>query len=214
MNLANLNITPAALTLIVGLGAATLASLQAIVTLALGAWVNSRKDKRDAVRQIEANKAAALLKLQEKEEDWRRQDLVAQRVADAAASLLAAQTAAKVRTDEVARKVEAANNRIAEQLSVVIEGNQKIHTLVNSDMTAARTAERDAVLAQVLALRRMFALSERIGVPITVEETEATTVLEKRVVELNQILADRLAAQRIVDSVSHANAQLGTPAPE
>jgi hypothetical protein len=210
-------ISPASLALLIGLGATLLTGVQAVVTLGIMGWITSRKEKRDAERAIEAAKASAELKRIEKEEDYARQDLVAKRVADAAkeikdvankaadaaALLVQAQKDTIARTDEVARLASESDTRIAEQLHIVIEGNQKIHTLVNSDMTAARTSERDAVKVTLIALRKVQAMSEKLGLPVTQDELEAIATAEGRIMDLDQILADRLAAQHKVDADSN-----------
>jgi hypothetical protein len=210
-------LSPASLALLIGLGATLLTSVQAVVTLGIMGWITSRKEKRDAERAIEAAKASAELKRIEKEEDYARQDLVAKRVADAAkeikdvankaadaaALLVQAQKDTIARTDEVARLASESDTRIAEQLHIVIEGNQKIHTLVNSDMTAARTSERDAVKLTLIALRKVQAMSEKLGLPVTQDELEAIATAEGRIMDLDQILADRLAAQHKVDADSN-----------
>jgi hypothetical protein len=210
-------ISPASLALLIGLGATLLTGVQAVVTLGIMGWITSRKEKRDAERAIEAAKASAELKRIEKEEDYARQDLVAKRVADAAkeikdvankaadaaALLVQAQKDTIARTDEVARLASESDTRIAEQLHIVIEGNQKIHTLVNSDMTAARTSERDAVKLTLIALRKVQAMSEKLGLPVTQDELEAIATAEGRIMDLDQILADRLAAQHKVDADSN-----------
>jgi len=154
-----------------------------------------------------ATRQAAALKSAEKKEDWRRQDEVAERVAKAeeqaaraAALLLKAQKETIARTDEVARLAAEANQRIASQLAAIDAQGNKIHILVNSDMTAARTAERDSLKLLVLALRNSHALARKLGLPAEGNEDDEILRVEERVAELDQILADRLAAQHRVDT--------------
>lgn len=109
----------------------------------------------------------------EKREDWARQDKVADRVADVAkTATVAAETAAKAQESNAATLKD-------------------IHALVNSDMTAARTAELVATRLLVVALRKLT--------PDAATD-EAIDTAEHRVDELEAILADRLVAQRLVES--------------
>jgi hypothetical protein len=188
---------------------ALIAVAQIVLLAVITAFVASRKEKRDAERAIEAARHAAKLKSEEKAEDWRRQDEVAERVAaaakqaaDAALLLVQAQKDTIARTDEVARIQAESDKRIGDQLLAIDEQGKKIHILVNSDMTAARTNERNQIVLTVLALRRVQALSRKLGLPVDEEEEESIVVAEKRIEELNVILADRLAAQHKVDAES------------
>ncbi len=158
--------------------------------------------------QVAAQQAAAAAKLLvEQQEDARhRQDAVAERVqtaanqAEEAAKLLAAaQERMTAATEEVARLAAEADVRIQTHLRAIDEQGRKIHILVNSDMTAARTAERDALEELVLELMKTNANTERIK------------KLQRRIEELNQILADRQAAQKIVEAEAHASGT--SPAP-
>jgi hypothetical protein len=180
-------------------------ALLAVIT----GFIASRKEQRDAERAIEAARQAAKLKSEEKAEDWRRQDQVAERVAvaakqaaDAAILLVQAQKDTIARTDEVARVQAESDKRIGEQLLAIDEQGKKIHILVNSDMTAARTNERNQIMLTVLALKRVQALSRKLELPVDPEEEESILAAETRIEELNQILADRLAAQHKVDAES------------
>jgi hypothetical protein len=103
----------------------------------------------------------------EKREDWARQDKVAERVE---------------RVAKVAAAAQSANTATLHQ----------IHTLVNSDMTAARTAELTTTRLLILSLKRQS--------PDDPTVADAITTAEARATELEQILADRLVAQRKVES--------------
>jgi hypothetical protein len=147
----------------------------------------------------------------EKAEDWRRQDQVADRVAtaarqaaDAATLLVKAQKETIARTDEVARVQAQSDQHISNQLAALDDQGKKIHILVNSDMTAARTNERNQIVLTVLALKRVQALSQKLGLPVDETEEESIVAAEKRIEELNQILADRLDAQKKIDKRGQA----------
>ena len=204
-------------TLLIGLIAVIFGVIQVLALAGMTGWMQAKKDARDAVNAIAAAKTAAQLKSDEKAEDWRRQDELADRVAKQAANvatqaaaaatlLLNAQKDTIARTDEVARQRVLSEKHVNEQLAIIQHGNEKIHTLVNSDMTAARTAERDAVKVTLIALKKVRALSIKLELPELPEEAEAIAAAEARITELDQILADRLAAQIAIDRAAAAAA--------
>jgi hypothetical protein len=158
----------------------SLAIILAIQVLALAlvqGWISSSKEKRDAENRRK-----------EKAEDYARQDVVAGRVAEAARQVA-----------EVARVAKVSDERISAKLDEGLEQGKKIHILVNSDMTAARTSERDQAKVALIALKRVQSLSAKLGLPPDQGEQEAIEAAEGRITELNEILADRLAAQKRVD---------------
>ena len=147
-----------------------IAGLQVLLLAVVTSWLQGRKDRRDAE-----------LKSREKAEDYARQDAVAEKVERVA---IAAANAAK---------------EARAQLAAIEKQGKEIHTLVNSDMTAARTSERDSTKLLLIALKQVRTLSEKTGVPLDTGSEEQITAAEARVVELDHILADRLAAQTKVD---------------
>jgi len=179
---------------------AFIALLPPLLLAGVTGWITSRKEKRDAERALTAAQAIADLKREEKLEDWRRQDEVAERAAkaatevkivakqaaDAAFLLVEAQKETIARTDEVARVAAENDKHISEKL-------EAIHILVNSDMTAARTAERAALKLLVIALQKNAAT-------LSSAEQDEIVRVEKRITELDQILADRHAAQELVEA--------------
>jgi hypothetical protein len=190
----------------IALWVAVLATVQIILLAGVTGWITSRKEKRDAERAIKAAAFAAELRREEKSEDYARQDLVADRVAkaaqaatNAAALLVKAQAETIARTDEVARLAEESGKRIGDQLAAIDAQGRKIHLLVNSDMTAARTAERNSLKLLVIALRNVRNLSRKLALEWSEAEEDEIVKVEERIIELDQILADRLAAQVRVD---------------
>jgi hypothetical protein len=185
---------------------AIIGAIQILTLTIVQAVIGYFKDQRDAEARAK-----------EKAEDYKRQDLVADRVAAVAlqAKEAARLVAARVetvatnnmtanadliaRTDLVARLASEANVRVEAQLIAIDEQGRKIHILVNSDMTTARTNERDQTRLTLLALLHVKALSQKLGVPLTPGEEQAIEDAKIRIEELNQLLADRLAAQRRVD---------------
>src|SRR5580692_8850268 len=140
---------------------AIIASLQIMLLAAMQYWAASRKDYRDGNRRDK-----------ERKEDWDRQDEVAKQAAVAAKLLLDAQQESISRTDEVAKVAAETNKNIQSQLVEVNEQGKKIHALVNSDMTAARTNERNQTILTLAALRRVQALSKSLGIDSNPSEEE------------------------------------------
>jgi hypothetical protein len=112
----------------------------------------------------------AAISARKEKRDYARQDLVALRV------------------EKVARLAEEADRRTQAKL-------KEIHILVNSDMTAARTAERDAMKLLVIALKQVVTANIKLEIPSPRELIEEIARAEGRILELNDILADRHAAQ-------------------
>jgi len=95
------------------------------------------------------------------------------------------------REDQVAARVLEVADRAAKAQAENAGVLKDIHVLVNSDMTAARTAELTTTRLLILALRRI--------VDPDIETEEAIITAEARATELEAILADRLVAQRKVE---------------
>jgi hypothetical protein len=181
---------------------AIVAGVQVLLLTIVQSSIAARKERTESER-----------KEKDRKEDYARQDLVAERVAlaakqaaDAAQLLVKAQHETIARTDEVAKVAAASDALIQAQLKSIDTQGKKIHILVNSDMTAARTNERDQARLTLLALKRVQALSTKLGLPVTIDEVDAIAAAEERIVELDQILADRLEAQRAVDRDTAASA--------
>jgi len=168
---------------------------------------------RVATAATQAASAAELLRAAQ-ESSAKRQDEVALRVesaakqaADAAELLRVAQAESITRTDEVARLAAASDTRVQQQLIEIGEMGKlnaeqvnKIHTLVNSEMTAARTAERDAMKLLVVSLKLVIAANKKLGVAVSPDLAEQVDVAEKRVVSLDRLLKERAEAQAKVDA--------------
>jgi hypothetical protein len=121
--------------------------------------------------------------------DYRRQDQVAaqaQRVAQAATD---AAKSAQRSADEAGLKLDAIGVQ-----------TQRIHTLVNSDMTAARQEELDQAESLIVALRRVIQVSRDKGLqpdPSDVSQLERTMMRRD---QLESILADRLQQFKVSEA--------------
>jgi CRISPR/Cas system CMR subunit Cmr4 (Cas7 group RAMP superfamily) len=115
-------------------------------------------------------------------EQYRREDKVAAAAAAAAAAAQAAARLAQQQALEAATKMD--------DLSAQ---TQRIHTLVNSDMTAARQEELDQAESLIVVLERVIALAkDRVVLPDP-SDLDALERTKRRRDQLEAILADRLA---------------------
>jgi len=138
-----------------------------------------------------------------KQMDWDRQDAVAReakrqqnevaaQAATAADLLLQAQRETASRTEEVARVAALTARDQSSQL-------RQIHTLVNSDMTAARQELLDQTRLLVVLYRKTLDDDKIAGRPSDSQDVKAYDDALVRVDQLQVILADRLAQQRLVE---------------
>jgi hypothetical protein len=138
---------------------AMLGVIGVIMTGVVGPWVVSRSTR----------KATSEAKI----EDWKRQDEVAARAAEAARLLLAA------------------NERVAETAAVTNGKLDVIHTLVNSNMTAAMQSEFDATTRELAMMREVIRLNKVAGTEPSVDALAAVTATEAKIAELDNQLVDR-----------------------
>ena len=117
---------------------------------------------------------AFLIARANKREDWRRQDLVASMLVNS-------------------------SQAVTVQLDGLKAGQKEIHTLVNSDMTAARNAELEQTEVALLALEEIVTLKLATGVQSTEAAHAKIDATKARITELKLILADRAAAQATAD---------------
>jgi hypothetical protein len=148
------------------------------------------------VGQAWQRRGDARIRREEKEQDWARQDQVAEK-------LLKAQAATLVRTDEVARLAAQQSSTVALQLAALHTQAVDIHTLVNSDMTAARQELLDQTRILLGLYERTISADLDAGREPRPADVQALDDAREKVTELTLVLADRLAQQRIVE----ANAQ-------
>jgi len=146
-----------------------IAGLLLIAQTLVQSWISARKEKRD----------------------YARQDEVAARVAHLHQENIK-------KSDEIAALAKSADERIRKHLKVIDKQGKQIHILVNSDMTAARTSERDQVQSTLVALKRVQVLNRKLKIVDTPEELETLESTKNRIIELNAILSDREAAFRLL----------------
>lgn len=118
-------------------------------------------------------------------EDWRRQDAVAARVAEVQTSLEASDESTNAKLDQ-------------------------IHTLVNSQMTAAIEAELGAVERELVLMKHVIDLNVAAGRETQPESIAAVEVTQAKIDELRATLADRLRK----DLIARAQLEHGQVDPE
>lgn len=114
--------------------------------------------------------------------DWARQDAVAAKAQEAADRLL-------IQNERVAKSTR----KTQEQLDV-------IHTLVNSDKTAAMQREADDAEARLILLLEINRLHVAAGNEPSAESLAAIKATEQKIEALNAELEDRYRQQRAIES--------------
>lgn len=145
----------------------------------------------------------------DKAQDWARQDAVAAQAREAASLLLERQEAVAAQAREAAKLLLASNERTegyavdqlkattagaqetADKLDTIKTQGEMIHKLVNSQLSAAIQAERDALAGQLVALKDLVKIRKLGGILPSAESLEVINVIEKRLLELESTLDKR-----------------------
>jgi hypothetical protein len=161
----------------------------------------------DSRSLAQAKAAEADERRADKDQDWARQDAVSDRLL--ASNALVAKSANKLL--ESSALVVASASVTEERLKELVIGQTQIHTLVNSNLTAAKQAQLEALEAKLTVQREMTAFRKQVGKDVDKEalaNMEATAI---KIAELKAELADRLAqtdaAERDRDIAEHKAAE-------
>ncbi len=140
----------------------------------------------------------------ERAEDFARQDRVAELAAETARKLQEAQQLTIAKTDEVAavaasaaKLIETANRADVAETHFQLS---QIHTLVNSEMTAARQEALDQTRLTLMLMRKIADAARSAGQEVTVDELAAIERTEGRIIELEAVLSDRMTKMRTVEA--------------
>ena len=120
-----------------------------------------------------------------KREDWRRQDIVADRVAKAAQTL------------------EANTTITSSKLDHLEVGQKQIHTLVNSNLTAEMEARYQATERELLGLHELVSLKRRLKVRPNPKTMVAIKSAEASLTDLSNQIEDRKASTVKANSDAH-----------
>ena len=127
------------------------------------------------------NRQANTQRVEKEQRDNKRQDEVAAKAAEAARLLLAANERVAADTQEVKVKLDV------------------IHTLVNSNMTAAMQAELDATIRELAMMREVIALNQAAGRQPSIGALAAVEATAEKIAELTATLEDRLKQTHVAD---------------
>jgi hypothetical protein len=124
----------------------------------------------------------------DKEQDWARQDAVAEKLL--ASNAIVTTSAKKLLASS--ELVVASASVTEERLKEIVIGQKQIHTLVNSNLTAAKQAQLEALEAKLIVQKEMADFRLDNGKPVDEEakaDMEATAI---KIAELKAELNDRL----------------------
>jgi hypothetical protein len=134
----------------------------------------------------------------DKKQDYQRQDAVAAQAATAARLLKEQQERLADRVAVVSTNLRNSDQKVADTAAAAAETaqitNKKldvIHTLVNSQMTAAKQAQFEAVTRELAMMREVIALHQAAGRSPSIETLATIKATEEMVAELQAELADR-----------------------
>jgi hypothetical protein len=131
-------------------------------------------------------------KRKEKDQDYAREDAVAKQAAEAARLLVERQDAMASKAAEAARLLAVNTEAVAKTAQRTSDKLDVIHTLVNSNMTAAMQAELDATVREAAMIQEVMDLKKTSGVDPTVEALAALKSARNKIAELTSTLTDRL----------------------
>ncbi len=132
-------------------------------------------------------------------QEWTRQDQVAARtreVAEQAAKAAKLLIASNEQIAQVQRETASAAVRATAETSAKLD---QIHTLVNSNMTAAMTNELDATIRTAAMMRELIEVKRAAGLEPTADVLALVETTQAKVDELQANLADRLQQTAIAD---------------
>lgn len=142
----------------------------------------------------------------DKLEDFARQDAVAAKAEEAAALLLRHGEEVAAQAAEAATLLLAANERVAGQSARATKTMQtqlnQIHTLVNSQLTAAMRAELTATEALLPLMHEVIALNQVAGRTPDPASLTAEQHVKARIDDLTEVLKDRGIATKIANQAT------------
>lgn len=177
------SLNPVWLALIVG--------IPPLLVLLLNRWWDSRGKAQEAE-----------IKLKEKQEDYARQDKVADR--QEAAALKAAEAARSA--GEAARLMLESNTQVVAKTELVSAQVDVVHTLVNSDRTAVKQDTLKFSEVALAATQLNLTLLKKIGEAPEPEMLNAISTMKTKIEELKIEIDARLQQQKQIDEVNKIKA--------
>lgn len=140
----------------------------------------------------------------DKQQDWDRQDRrereERERQENTAKLLLDSQHAIAEKADYVAEQLLDANERVAKDTQIVSGKLDAIHTLVNSNMTAALQSEHDAMAAHRVVLLEVIADKRSRGIEPSPDAITTVAMIDTKLAELQAVLSDRRLQTKLADA--------------
>jgi hypothetical protein len=174
-------------------------------------WVKG-KVEADAIKDAAERDAAERLHVKieheqeaadrraEKQQDWDRQDLVADRAAKAAKDLLESQVLLAKQQADAAALLVINTQSVTAQLKVIDAGQQINHLLLNSEKTAGMKRELVAEQRTVALLTELAALHRSMGHEPTPETLAAIETSRATIRNLAAELDERAEQQKLADA--------------
>jgi hypothetical protein len=100
----------------------------------------------------------------------------------------------RAREDEVAAKLQASQTLVSDRTDITNRKLDKIHVLVNSNMTAAIQSELDAKIETAAIMRELIDLRRVPGKEPSAASLKALADIDNKIAELRAQLDDRLIA--------------------
>lgn len=135
-------------------------------------------------KRLEADIAAAVRKA-EKEEEWRRSDLLEKRAADRAAAV------AK-RGEETAALLISTTANVGNLAGIINGKLDEVHALVNSSYTAALQAALEAVQAKLVVLLDSTSFKREHNMVVSPETTADIAATKTKMEELSAAITERM----------------------
>jgi hypothetical protein len=136
----------------------------------------------------------------DRREDWERQDLVAERLQQRNEEVAARAHDVAIQTQHAAQLLLANNKAVDAATRATNTKLDVIHTLVNSNMTAALQGELDSTRANLVTLRELIGLRVAQGQEPDDDARAALAALEEKVGRLASNLQDRVEQTKVADA--------------
>jgi len=137
-------------------------------------------------------------KRREREEDWARQDLVAERLAQSSANLLKKTEAVAKEARTAASLLLEANERVAAQSHAILASSEKlekkvdvVHGLVNSALTTVKQSEYDGLVRELALKEQNIILERGAGTEPTKASLDYVELLTAKISDLKNELEER-----------------------
>lgn len=170
-----------------------------IGVLVVGVLVPVLLLSRTEKHRIEDQAEAARLHREDRDAEWARQDAVAAKAATMAENVDRNQKLIARQAAEAAELLLKNNEQVARTQQETNGKLDTIHTLVNSNMTAAMMSELDAVTRELAMMREVMELRRQGGQEPSTDTLAAIAATEAKMHELAAALADRAKAQEQVN---------------